>query len=126
MSILLGNPFDESNISVIGYGKVEDYFCGYVKLTKSHPVTTKWLNKTHEEGIHDFYSIGLAYQINEPHGGITTCYLNNKDELVLGFDLAHEGDDDNGINNNSKYVIAEVMKFACSLAEYDRVMALDI
>lgn len=124
MRILLGNPFDESNISAIGYSKVEDYYCGYVKLTKSHPVTTKWLKKIEEEDSHsyDFYSLGLAYQINEPHGGITACYLNDKDELVLGFDLAHEGDDESGINNNSRYVIAETMKFACSLAEYDRVV----
>ena len=124
MKILLGNPFDESNISAIGYSKVEDYYCGYVKLTKTHPVTIKWLKKIEDEDSHsyDFYNLGLAYQINEPHGGITACYLNDKGLLVLGFDLAHEGDDESGINDNSKYVIAEVMKFACSLAEYDRVV----
>ena len=136
MKILLGNPFDESNISAIGYSKVsatvsgvsvEDYYCGYVKLTKSHPITAKWLKKIEENDMdedshsYDFHNLGLAYQINEPHGGITACYLNDKGLLVLGFDLAHEGDDESGINDNSKYVIAEVMKFACSLAEYDRV-----
>lgn len=111
----------ETKISIQSEGCIEAYYvkyynhyCGYVVLHESHPLC-KLYNPNHS--TFDFaYNSGVT----EPHGGITYAERNKYNRLVLGFDLAHYGDDKSGINDSPAYVIAETRRFADELARVYR------
>ena len=96
------------------YIKYANYYCGYVVLEESHPLCKAY--NPNLSTLEYAYTADLA----EPHGGITYAERNKYNRLVLGFDLAHYGDDKLGINESPAYVIAETRRFADELARVYR------
>jgi len=83
------------------------HYCGYAVLSPSHIFT-----QLYDKYGWDFIRKYWWYQ---PHGGVTYDELDSDGNLVLGFDQAHIGDDESGINDNPKYVTNELTRFGAEL-----------
>lgn len=107
MEHILKNNYAFFGIKEVKYVKQSaGHYCGYITISKDHPVAKDCLNKSFPEEI--------ANNWVDVHGGIT--YARRKEDgFVIGFDLAHVGDEHLNINNN--YVIEELEKLETQLAE---------
>ncbi len=110
----LGNPYQDQGVLELYYKKFvkgkDKWYCGYAVVGESHP-----LHKYATEQAKTLYDIEVGSGLSV-HGGITLSELNNQ-ELTLGFDLAHHGDDTSGINKNNEYIVQELESLGKQLSE---------
>mgnify|MGYP006969389249 CR=1 FL=1 len=107
MEHILVNNYKSFGIKEVKYVKQSaGHYCGYITISKDHPVAKDCINKTYPEEI--------ANNWVDVHGGVTHT-RRKEDGFVIGFDLAHAGDEHLNINNN--YVVEQLEKLGTQLAK---------
>lgn len=113
----LGNPYQDQGVLELYYrkctnGNNDKWYCGYAVIGENHPLHKHATEQAKTLYWHDI-EVGGELAV---HGGITYCNMHN-DELTIGFDLAHSGDDTSGINKNNEFVVSEVESLGSQLSD---------